>query len=53
MTAWRNTPEHRRVQALGRDRLFTRYRLRMANVTRDYDGEDRAEAPADSRRVHG
>jgi heme-degrading monooxygenase HmoA len=49
---WRTAPEHRRVQALGRARLFTRYRLRMAQVTRDYDSDDRAQAPSDSRAWH-
>lgn len=52
VTAWRNTPAHRRVQALGRNRLFTSYRLRMADVTRDYTATDRTEAPADSRIAH-
>jgi heme-degrading monooxygenase HmoA len=52
VTRWRTTPAHRRVQALGRSRLFTRYRLRMAEVTRDYDADDRAEAPSDSRGWH-
>jgi heme-degrading monooxygenase HmoA len=50
---WRTTPQHRRVQALGRSRLFTQYRLRMADVTRDYGGHNRDQAPADSRAVHG
>jgi heme-degrading monooxygenase HmoA len=49
VTAWRNTLAHRRVQALGRNRLFTSYRLRMADVTRDYTATDRTQAPADSR----
>lgn len=53
VTRWRNRPEHRRVQALGRARLFTDYRLRMAAVVRDYGPHDRTEAPADSRRAHG
>lgn len=53
VTAWRNTPEHRRVQALGRGKFFTNYRLRMAEVTRDYSKNDRAEAPRDSRKIHG
>ena len=30
---WRNHPGHRRIQALGRNRLFVRYRVRMAGVT--------------------
>jgi heme-degrading monooxygenase HmoA len=53
VTAWRNNDHHRRVQALGRERLFIGYRLRMAQVTRDYGRDDRAEAPADSRAFHG
>ncbi|MCP3878360.1 MAG: antibiotic biosynthesis monooxygenase [Sulfitobacter sp.] len=52
VAAWRNTPEHRRVQALGRSRFFTDYRIRMAEVTRDYTGTDRSRAPVDSRRAH-
>jgi heme-degrading monooxygenase HmoA len=52
VTRWRTTPEHRRVQALGRNRLFARYRLRMASVTRDYGRDNRAQAPRDSRAWH-
>ncbi|MFB9248038.1 antibiotic biosynthesis monooxygenase family protein [Sphaerisporangium melleum] len=52
VAAWRNTPAHRRAQELGRRRFFTRYRLRMAEVVRDYGGDDRAQAPADSRAFH-
>ena len=33
---WRTHPAHRRVQRLGRERLFAGYRLRMADVKRDY-----------------
>ena len=55
--AWRNRPAHRATQALGRGALgrggvFAEYRLRIANVSRDYGLDDRAEAPADSRAVH-
>jgi heme-degrading monooxygenase HmoA len=49
---WRTNPRHRRVQELGRSRYFVRYRLRMAEVVRDYSGDDRAQAPPDSRRPH-
>jgi heme-degrading monooxygenase HmoA len=52
VAAWRNAPAHRRAQTLGRSRFFTDYRLRMAEVIRDYGPADREEAPADSRRVH-
>jgi heme-degrading monooxygenase HmoA len=49
---WRRAPEHRRVQALGRTRLFSRYRLCMADVTRDYDSGDRRQARPDSLEWH-
>ena len=52
VSAWRADPEHRRVQVLGRERLLTGYRLRMARVVRDYGSVDRAQAPLDSCRVH-
>lgn len=52
VSEWRNRPEHRRVQALGRSRFFTNYRLRMAQVVRDYGPDDRDQAPADSRAAH-
>ncbi|MEU1629467.1 antibiotic biosynthesis monooxygenase [Streptomyces sp. NPDC020096] len=53
VAAWRNTSAHRRAQGRGRRRLFTDYRLRMAEVIRDYGPDDRDHAPADSRRAHG
>jgi len=51
--AWRNQEAHREVQAAGRAGIFATYRLRVAQVLRDYGMDERAEAPADSRRVHG
>ncbi|CCV04150.1 Antibiotic biosynthesis monooxygenase [Mesorhizobium metallidurans STM 2683] len=51
--AWRNTEEHRRAQKAGRGGIFAGYRLRIANVIRDYGLSERAEAPADSRAVNG
>ncbi|ODT06120.1 MAG: antibiotic biosynthesis monooxygenase [Mesorhizobium sp. SCN 65-20] len=53
VTAWRNTEEHRAAQAAGRGGVFFGYRLRIAHVVRDYGLTERAEAPGDSRRVHG
>ena len=50
---WRNVEAHRRIQAAGRESIFADYRLRVAQVIRDYAIDDRAEAPEDSRRVHG
>lgn len=49
---WRNMPEHRRVQQLGRARLFQDYRLRIASVIRDYTLSGREQAPEDSRLAH-
>ncbi|MBT1158283.1 antibiotic biosynthesis monooxygenase [Aminobacter anthyllidis] len=51
--AWRNTEEHRQAQMAGRGGVFSGYRLRIAHVVRDYGLHERAEAPGDSRKVHG
>jgi len=50
--AWRNTFDHRKAQAAGRGGVFANYRLRVAQVLRDYGMHERDEAPADSRAVH-
>ncbi|WP_018182614.1 antibiotic biosynthesis monooxygenase family protein [Kaistia granuli] len=52
VAAWRNRPAHRATQAKGRASVFRDYRLRVANVLRDYGLENRTEAPDDSRRAH-
>ena len=49
---WRNTPEHRHTQGIGRMQTFADYRLRVASVVRDYGMNERAEAPNDSRKAH-
>lgn len=49
---WRNLEAHRAVQGEGRAGLFAGYRIRVAQVLRDYGLEERTEAPADSRAVH-
>ena len=49
ITRWRNLEPHRHAQATGRGGLFADYRLRVAQVTRDYGLRSRGEAPADSR----
>lgn len=49
---WRNLPQHRRTQTLGRSKFFTGYRLVMAAVTRDYTRDLRATAPQDSNMAH-
>lgn len=51
--AWRERPRHRATQAKGRAEVFSDYRLRIASVVRDYGMNDRAEAPIDSRAIHG
>ena len=50
---WRNVDAHRSIQAEGRKRIFADYRLRVAQVLRDYGLHDRAQAPDDSRHAHG
>ncbi len=50
---WRNMDAHRATQAAGRSNILADYRLRVAHVIRDYGMNDRAQAPLDSRRVHG
>jgi len=50
---WRQQEAHRSTQAAGRDQVFADYRLRVAAVVRDYGLNNRAQAPADSRAVHG
>jgi len=52
VSQWRNLEAHRRIQAAGRAQIFADYRLRVAQVLRDYGLHDRAEAPMDSRSVH-
>ena len=51
--AWRTLDEHRAAQRAGRGGVFAGYRLRIAHVVRDYGLADRAQAPGDSRAVHG
>ncbi|WP_264211318.1 antibiotic biosynthesis monooxygenase family protein [Leisingera thetidis] len=50
---WRQLAEHRSAQAQGRAGVFAGYRLRVAGVIRDYGMDDRGQAPAGSRAVHG
>ncbi|MFZ5547314.1 MAG: antibiotic biosynthesis monooxygenase family protein [Pseudomonadota bacterium] len=47
--AWRNQALHRSGQREGRDTVFESYRIRVAQVLRDYSlDERRDQAPADS-----
>ena len=45
---WRNVLEHRSAQKKGKESLFRSYRIRVAEVIRDYTATDRNEAPTDS-----
>ena len=50
---WRNLQKHREAQRQGRGGIFGSYRLRVAQVLRDYTMDERAQAPGDSVKVHG
>ena len=52
VAAWRNTLERRTAQTAGRTAIFADYRLRVAEVLRDYGMTAREQAPPDSRGVH-
>lgn len=49
---WRETSVHRAAQSAGRSGIFADYRLRVAQVLRDYGIDDRTEAPDDSKAAH-
>lgn len=53
VAAWRALEPHRAAQEQGRASIFSDYRLRIAEVARDYGLHDRNAAPADSKVVHG
>lgn len=42
---WRQHAEHQAAQSRGRHELFADYRIRVAEVLRDYGLTERAEAP--------
>lgn len=50
---WRNLQKHREAQKKGRGGVFASYRLRVAQVMRDYTLDQRAQAPNDSVEIHG
>ena len=49
---WRNVELHRQAQSQGRASIFNDYRLRVANVVRDYGMTERRETPHDSIAAH-
>ena len=52
LAQWRRLEQHRAAQSAGRDSVFQDYRLRVAEVLRDYGMTERDQAPADSRALH-
>jgi heme-degrading monooxygenase HmoA len=50
---WRQHFDHRAAQKSGREGIFLDYRLRVAEVLRDYGMKIRVEAPEDSRALLG
>lgn len=52
ISEWRNLETHRLAQEKGRDGVFNNYRLRVANVCRDYGMDSREQAPTDSVNRH-
>jgi heme-degrading monooxygenase HmoA len=50
--AWRTLHAHRAAQSKGRNGVFNDYRLRVAEVVRDYGMFQRDQAPQDSKEVH-
>ena len=37
--AWRDDPEHVKIQQLGRDKLFAGYKIRVCELEREYEWE--------------
>ena len=52
IVGWRNLVEHRNAQRQGKNKLFKSYRIRVAEVKRDYTESLRTEAPLDSNEAH-
>jgi heme-degrading monooxygenase HmoA len=50
---WRNLQKHREAQVKGRAQILGSYRIRIAEVARDYGMDSRSEAPKDSVAIHG
>lgn len=49
---WRNLQAHRDAQTRGRTGVLSNYRLRVAEVLRDYGLNERLQAPTDSLQHH-
>lgn len=49
---WRNLEQHRAAQKKGRGSVFEDYRLRIAEVRRDYGMNEREQALKDSKEIY-
>ncbi len=41
MVAWRQDPEHLKIQQLGREKIFAWYKIRVAEIEREYSWDER------------
>lgn len=49
---WRTYMVHRLAQQKGKNEIFSKYRIRVCAVVRDYTENDREQAPLDSNDFH-
>jgi len=45
MLAWRNQPDHREAQELGRKLFYSEYRIQVCQPVRDYSFPKKTDAP--------
>ncbi len=43
--AWRDDPDHIRIQQLGREKLFAWYKIRIAELEREYEWDGTKDDP--------
>ena len=48
MRAWREHPEHRQAQQLGREKFYSEYRIQVCQPIRDYSFPKKADEPRTS-----
>ena len=46
MLAWRNQPDHKRAQELGRKLFYSEYHIQVCRPVRDYSFPKKTDAPA-------
>ena len=49
---WRTYMVHRLAQQKGKNELFSKYRIRVCTVVRDYTESEREQVPLDSKNFH-